>query len=111
MESLGTPNSDSSPAHKAAAKVKAEATKSSKHMQLLDYFCLLPDNAKDALLKQLRGFSSTGASSKKNLNKAESTNSESAKDVKACLYDKHMEAECKTREALCYGTKIPSHEL
>jgi hypothetical protein len=52
-----------------------------------------------------------------NLNKnyqqteAESTNSESAKDVKACLYDKHMEAERKTREALHYGTKIPSHEL
>jgi hypothetical protein len=72
---------------------------------------LLPDDAKDALLEQLRGFSSTGASSKKNLNEAESANSESAKDVKVRLYDKHMEAEGKTREALHYGTKIPSHEL
>jgi hypothetical protein len=111
MESSGTPNCDSSLAHKAAAKVKSKATKSSKHKQLLDCFDLLPDSAKNALLEQLRGFSSTGASSKKNLDKAESANSESTKDVKACLYDEHMEAERKTREALCYGTKIPSHKL
>jgi hypothetical protein len=90
-------------------------------MQLLDCFDLFPDNTKDALLEQLCGFSSTGASfkptPKRNLDKkypqteAESANSESDKDIKACLYDKHMEAECKTREALCYGTKIASHEL
>jgi hypothetical protein len=80
-------------------------------MQLLDCLDLLPNNPKNALLKQLCGFSSTGASSKKNLNKAESANSESARDIKACLYDEHMETECKTREALHYGTKIPSHEL
>ena len=78
---------------------------------MLDCFDLLPNDAKDVPLKQLRGFSSTGASSKKNLDKAESANSESAKDVKARLYDKHIEAERKTREALCNGTKIPSHEL
>jgi hypothetical protein len=121
MDSLGTPNSGSSPAHIAVVKVKSEATKSSKHMQLLDCFNLLPNDTKDALPKQLCGFSSTGTSfkstPKRNLDKkylqteAESTNSESAKDVKARLYDKHMEAEHKTREALCYGTKIPSHEL
>jgi hypothetical protein len=109
MESLGIPNSDSSLAHEAAVKVKSEATKSSKHMQLLDCFALLPDDAKDALLKQLCGFSFTSASSMKNLNKAESANSESAKDLRARLYDEHMEAEHKTREALHYGTKIPSH--
>ncbi len=82
-------------------------------MQLLDCFNfnLLPDDAKDALLEQLCGFSSTGAFSKKNLVKAESANSEPTKDVKTCLYDKHMESECKTREALHNGTKIPSHEL
>ena len=73
-------------------------------MQLLDCFDLLPNDAKDALLKQLCGFSSTGISSKKHLNEAESANSESAKDVKVRLYDKHMEAERNTREALCYGT-------
>jgi hypothetical protein len=88
MDSLGTPNSDSFPTHKAAAKVKSKATKSSKHMHLLDCFDLLPGDAKGALLKQLCGFSSTGASSKKNLNKmhpqteAESATSESSKDVK-----------------------------
>jgi hypothetical protein len=42
---------------------------------------------------------------------AESLNSESTKDIKAHLYDKHMEAECKTRKTLRYSTKIPSHEL
>jgi hypothetical protein len=117
MNSLDTPNSGSSPALEAAGKVKSEATKSSKHIQLLDCFDLLPVEAKDALLKHLCGFSSTGASSEKNLNKkypqteAESATSESAKDIKACLYDKHLEAERKTREALWYGAKIPSHEL
>jgi hypothetical protein len=111
MESLGTPNSDSSLAHKAVAKVKSTATKSSKHMQLLDCLGLLPNDAKDAFLEQLRGFSSTSASSKKNLDEAESANSESAKDVKARLYDEHMEAECKTGKALHCGTKISSHEL
>jgi hypothetical protein len=86
-KSLGTPNSNSSPAHEAAAKVKSKAIKSDKQMQLLDCFDLLPNNKKDALLEQLCGYSSTGASSKKNLDKAESANSESAKDVKVRFYD------------------------
>ncbi len=56
-------------------------------MQLLDHFDLLPDDAKDSLLEQLHGFSSTSASSKRNLDKkypqteAKSANSESTKDV------------------------------
>jgi hypothetical protein len=109
MYSLGTPSSHSSPAHDGAAKVNSKATKSSRHMQMIDCFDLLPNGAKDALLEQLCGFSSTGATFKptptRNLDKkyqteAESANSESAKDVKARLYAKHMEAERKTRETI-----------
>jgi hypothetical protein len=88
MDSLCTPSSYSSPAHDGVAKVKSKTTKSSGHMQLLDCFDLLPNNAKDALLKQLCGFSSTGATFKptsmRNLDdkyqiEAESANYKSAK--------------------------------
>jgi hypothetical protein len=102
--------------------IKTERMKSNNSMEMLKFFDLLPEGAREEILKNLRRNATEFTKDKDEEEELLVDMKSTAKDYKsamegksggekASLYDEYIEAQCKKAHTKKYEGKIPSNQL